>query len=256
MTPEAVKCFEEWEPVNKRIIRATFNSQYMKVTIVQCYAPTNEAEKEDKEEFYEQLQAVKEKIPKHHIIIIMGDFNAKVGSDNADFERTMDRHGVGDCNENGQKLLEFCSVIELVITGMLFEHKDIHKSTWGLPDHATNNQIDHIMVNGKYRRSVLDTKARCGVNTGSDHHVVICKLKLKLKRTDRKTKTKQKRYDVRTFKDPACRERFRIELRNRFAVLEGDDEEKRCRDNLGGNQNNIRRNSRRNNWEEKKRRRI
>lgn len=126
-------------------------------------------DEEDKEEFYQQLLAIKEKIPKHHVIIIMEDFNGKVGCENVDYERTMRKHGMGECNENGQKLVEFCSENELAITGTLFEHKGIHKSTWDSPDHTTNNQIDHIMMNGKYRRSVLNTKAR--VDIGSDHHV-------------------------------------------------------------------------------------
>ena len=129
MSKTAQKCLEEWEPISERIIRATFNSRHMKLTILQCYAPTNEATDEEKDCFYEQLQAVKERIPKHDICIIMGDFNAKVGQDNINDERTMGRYGMGQRNENGQKLVDFCSENGMVITGTLFQHKNIHKST-------------------------------------------------------------------------------------------------------------------------------
>ena len=91
-------CLEEWEPINERLITATFNSKFVKITIVQCYAPTNDATEEEKDEFYEQLQAAKDKIPKHNLCIIMGDFNAKVGSDNTLFERTKGRKLTGDRN--------------------------------------------------------------------------------------------------------------------------------------------------------------
>ena len=82
--------------------------QVCEMTIVQCYAPTNDA-KEEKEQFYEQIQVAKDKIPKHNLCSIMGDFNAKVGSDNTTFERTMGRNRMGDRNENGQQLVKFCS---------------------------------------------------------------------------------------------------------------------------------------------------
>ena len=73
----------------------------MKLSIVQCYAPTNDATEEDKDEFYEQLQAAKEKVPRHNICIIMGDFTANVGGDNSNFEGTMGKHGIGERNDNG-----------------------------------------------------------------------------------------------------------------------------------------------------------
>ena len=181
--------------------------QVCEMTIVQCYAPTNDAT-EEKDEFYEQLQAAKDKIPKQNLCIIMGDFNAKVGSDNTTLERTMGRNGIGDRNENGQQLVEFCSENGMVITGTIFNHKDIHKYTWTSSDNNTQNQIDHILVNGKYRRSLLDTKARRGTYIGSDHQLVISELKLMLKRTDKKNKVERRRY-VRKLRDPNCRE-FRI----------------------------------------------
>ena len=67
------------------------------------------------------------KIPKRDLKIIMGDLNAKVGSDNTDKELIMGRHGVGQQNENGKLFSEVCMFNDLVIGGTLFPHKTIRK---------------------------------------------------------------------------------------------------------------------------------
>ena len=76
------------------------------ITIIQCYAPTNDAEDDVKECFYEQLQHVWDNIPKRDIKIVMGDMNAKIGKENKDREKTLGEHGLGEINENGEKLCE------------------------------------------------------------------------------------------------------------------------------------------------------
>ena len=127
MTPEATRALLSWEPVSPRIITARFNSRGRKVTILQCYAPTNTSSLESKEEFYEQIQATMDKIPKRDLQILMGDLNANVGSDNTDKEVIMGRHGVGEQNENGELFSEFSMFNDLVIGATLFPHKHIQK---------------------------------------------------------------------------------------------------------------------------------
>nr|KAG5706182.1 hypothetical protein BaRGS_019509 [Batillaria attramentaria] len=78
--------------------------------------------------------------------ILMGDFNAKIGSDNTDYEDTMGTHGLEQMNENGERFADFCALNQLVIGGSIFPHKRIHKTTWRSPDHVTENQIDHICI--------------------------------------------------------------------------------------------------------------
>ena len=76
MTLGATRALLSWEPVSPRIITARFNSRGRKVTILQCYAPTNTSSLKRKEKFYEQIQATMAKIPKRDLKIVMGNLNA------------------------------------------------------------------------------------------------------------------------------------------------------------------------------------
>ena len=140
-TPKATQALLSWEPVSPRILTARFNSKGRKVTILQCYAPTNIAELVETEIFCKQVQAIMDKTPKRDLKILMGDLNAKVGADNTNRELIMGRHGTGEQNENGELFTEF----DLVIGGTIFPHK----TTWTSPDGKTVNQIDHIIIRQK-----------------------------------------------------------------------------------------------------------
>ena len=83
LAPEAQQALVGWEPVNSRIITAKFTNKKkdIRLNIIQCYAPTNDAEEERKEVFVQQLQAVIDRGAAKDMTILMGDFNAKIGSD-------------------------------------------------------------------------------------------------------------------------------------------------------------------------------
>jgi exonuclease III len=154
--------------VSLRILTARFNCKGRKVTIRQCYAHTNVADEKEKDEFYEQLQAILDKRPKRDLKLLMGDFNAKVGTDNMDRELIMSKHEPEAQNENGELFTEFCTLNELVIGGTIFPHKVIHKTTGTLLDGRTVHQIDHITIGRKW---LLDVQAMRGADEASNHHL-------------------------------------------------------------------------------------
>ncbi|CAG2222390.1 unnamed protein product [Mytilus edulis] len=121
---------------------------------------------------------------------------------------------------HGERLANMCSTNGLVIGGTLFKHKDIHKITWNSPNNRDKNQIDHIIIDGKWRRSLLDKRAFRGADVNSDHHLVIAKLQLKLKKVPDNNKPGRNILHVNRLKDPEIKEKFVIELRNRFRVLD------------------------------------
>nr|KAG5688778.1 hypothetical protein BaRGS_030647 [Batillaria attramentaria] len=67
-------------------------------------------------------------------------------------------------NENGERFADFCALNQLVIGGSIFPHKRIHKATWRSPDHVTENQIDHICISRKFRRSWRDVRVMRGAD--------------------------------------------------------------------------------------------
>jgi hypothetical protein len=88
------------------------------------------------------------------------------------------------------------------------------------PDHKTENQIDHVVNGRKWRRSLLDVRNKRGADIGSDHHLVVAKLKLKIQAYKQRAQYPRKKYDIsRLEEDKKIQEYFKLELTNRFQVL-------------------------------------
>ena len=211
-----------WEAHGPRIITASFRTKKKKIkmNVIQCYAPTNDSDEENKDQFYNRLQTIIDKCPVKDVNILMGDFNAKIGKDNTGYEEVMGKHGLGEINENGERFADTCALNKIVIGGSIFPHKRIHKATWVSPDHVTENQIDHICIGKTFRRSLQDVRVKRGADAASDHHLLVAILKLKLKKNRMETAVKRKKYNVSFLKDAQTREEYRLKLTNRFQVLQ------------------------------------
>ena len=218
LSAKANQSLLEWEPISERIIIARFNSNIQKTSIIMCYAPTNMASDKDKDNFYNHLQSMIDKVSKRDFLILMGDLNAKVGSTNNGREKKMGKHGLGSMNENGERFADFCAFNELVIGGTLFPHKNCHKATWLSPDHHTSNQIDHIAVGQRWRSSLQDVRVQRGADVASDHHLVICKMKIKLK-SKRLEHSTRKKFNVRKLNNDETKKDFALSIQNKFASL-------------------------------------
>ncbi|VDO54807.1 unnamed protein product [Schistosoma margrebowiei] len=186
------------------------------MNIIQCYAPTNDSNDDIKDQFYERLQSIIEKCPRKDLTTLMGDLNAKVGIDNTRYEDIMGRYGLGERNENGERFANLCAFNKLVIGGTIFPHKRIHKATWISPDHTTENQIDHICINKKFRTTTEYVRSRRGADIASDHHLVVANLKLKLKKNWTSGQTALRRFNTAFLRDTDKLNEFKIALNNRF----------------------------------------
>ena len=211
------KTLLEWKPVNDRLMKVRSNSKFAKLTIIACYAPTEEADEEERDELYEHLKEEIGTRPRHDVLMVIGYINARVGEDNTGKARAMGTQGFGCANNNGERLSDLCVESRLVIGGTLFMHRDIHKTTWRSPHQGTVSQIDHVIINQKLRRSLQYVKANRGADIGSDHVLVVATVSLKLRKT-RRGEERQQRFDTATLKNSNTEKALKFELKNRFHV--------------------------------------
>ena len=103
---------------NDRMISVCFQGKPFNITVIQIYAPASNAEEAEVEQFYEDLQDLLELTPKKDVLFIIGDWNAKVGSQET--PGVTGKFGLGIKNEAGQRLIELCQENALVIANTLF----------------------------------------------------------------------------------------------------------------------------------------
>ncbi|KAG1680289.1 Craniofacial development protein 2 [Nymphon striatum] len=153
-----------------------------------------------------------DRIPNSDVLYIMGDWNAKVGS-------TRDpgitgSWGLGDRNERGQRLVDFCKENSLIIANTMFKQPKRRLYTWTTPDQNYRNQIDYIICQNRWKSGLVTTKTLPGADCGTDHELLIAKIKIKLKKNDRLQK-QEDRFDTE-----AIPLKYTIAVSNRFTVLE------------------------------------
>ena len=117
---------------NDRMISVCFQSKPFNITIIQVCDPTSNAEEAEVEQFYEDLQDLLQLTPKKDILFIIGDWNAKVESQ--EIPGVIGKFGLGVHNEAGQRLIEFCQETTLVIANTLFQEHKRRLDTWTSPD--------------------------------------------------------------------------------------------------------------------------
>ena len=114
------------------MISVHFQGKPFNMTVILVNAPTSNAEEAEVELFYEDLQDLLELTPKKDVLFFIGDWNAKVGSQET--PGVTGKFGLGIQNEAGQRLIEFCQENALVITNTLFQQHKRRLYTWISPD--------------------------------------------------------------------------------------------------------------------------
>ena len=172
------------------MISVHFQGKLFHIMVIQVYVPTSNAE--EAEESYEDLQDLLELTPPKDVLFIIGNWNAKVGSQET--PGVTGKFGLEVQNEAGQRLIEFCQENALVIENTLFQQHKRRLYTWTSPDSQHQNQIDYILCSQRWRCSRRSAKTRLGVDCGSDHELFIGKFRLKLKKVEKATRPF--RYDL------------------------------------------------------------
>ena len=213
---ELAKSVLGYNPVNDRIILLRIQGRPLNITIVQVYAPTSAAEEKEKEEFYHQLDQVLTTISSKDITMVMGDFNAKVGKGLED--GIVGPHGLGKRNEEGDRLVQFCISKKLLVSNTCYQQPNRRLYTWTSPDKQHRNQIDYILCQERWRNSLLNVKTLPGADCGTDHELLVAKMRVRLK-------VKKKghvpiRYDLDNIPDA-----YAVNVKNRFKALEMEEKD-------------------------------
>ena len=207
--------------VNERLMHMTLPLQNSELFIISAYAPTLGHNDEEKERFYSTLGDLIKSVPPSYKLLILGDFNARVGRDFSSWENVIGKHGIGRENSNGTLLLSLCSQYNLTITNTIFQQATRHKTTWMHPRTKEWHLIDYAITRQMDVKDVHHTRAMCGSCTWSDHRLVKCKLALRVKETRHLRRQKStKKLNIDRLKSTETRALLSSKLREAYTEAE------------------------------------
>nr|VZI50133.1 unnamed protein product [Spirometra erinaceieuropaei] len=159
-------------------------------TIISAYAPTMTNPDAVRDKFYEDLHALLATVPKADKLIVLGDFNARVGTDHIVWRGVLGSHGLRGSNDNGLLLLCTCAEHRLILTITFFCLPEREKVIWRHPRSRQWHLLDYVVVRRRDQRDVLVTKAIADADAWTDHRLVISKMRIRLQPRRRTTSNK------------------------------------------------------------------
>ena len=168
------------------MISVHYQSKSFNITVIQIYSLTSNGEEAKVEWFYDDPLDCLELTHKRDVLFIIGDWNATVGSQ--EISGVTGKFGLGVQNEAGQRITELCQENTLIIANTLFQQHKRRLYIWRSPDGQYRNQIDYVLCSQRWRSSIQSAKTRPGADCGSNHELLIAKIRLKLKKVGKTTR--------------------------------------------------------------------
>ncbi|XP_072401156.1 uncharacterized protein [Diabrotica undecimpunctata] len=146
-------------------LRGTF----FNYSILNVHARTEEKEDDAKEKLYEELEAAYHSCPKFMVISTQK------------FLPTIGKHSLHEVsNDNGIRLINLATSVNMVIASTCFQRKNIHKRTWRSPDGVTVYMIDHVIIDSRHHSDVTNVCSRRRANADSDHYLVETRIRARI----------------------------------------------------------------------------
>ena len=202
--------------VNERLCYIKFAvQQRTNLIVIVSYAPTNEADIQTKEDFWNTLTSLTNGFRERERKCLIGDFNAEPGSDKENEHLCIGSFGFGEENDNTEKLLSLCEANKLLIGGTWFRHRLVHRYTFNPPDkNCRKKMLDHVLLSSRYRSCLQDVRTRRRKLTLTDHELLTAQLDLKLQNSKLR---KPAKIDPRKLHDEMVRTEFNKIVKRKIA---------------------------------------
>ncbi len=150
-------------------------------TLISAYAPTLDAEESIKDAFYKSLDTILLKVPHTDKLVLLEEFNARVGTNNMFWSGVIGKHDLGTMNRNSLRLLSLCSEHKLVITNTTFQLKNKYKASWMHPRSKHWHLLDNIITRQQDLHEISITQAMRGADCWTDHRLFRSKIHLTIR---------------------------------------------------------------------------
>ncbi|CAG4944708.1 unnamed protein product [Colias eurytheme] len=154
--------------ISERVALLQLKLEQVTISIIQAYAPTETSQEEEVQTFYNDME--KAHLLAGNNLIVMGDFNAKIGHPKSEESLCMGRYGYGQRNQRGQQLIDYAIEHQLCIMNTFFKKKQNRKWTWMSPNQKVKNEIDFIMTNQPHMISNIEILNQ--ISFASDHRLL------------------------------------------------------------------------------------
>lgn len=168
--------------ISERVALLQLKFAELSFSIIQTYAPTERTNDDDILKFYNDIK--KAHTLANDTVLIIGDFNAKIGHPKPEENLIMGKYGYGERNERGEQLIDFALEYKLSIMNTFFKKRASRKWTWKSPDHTIMNEIDFIMTSNP--KLINNVEVLSNVKFPSDHRMVRATCLIKHPRNSRK----------------------------------------------------------------------
>lgn len=197
--------------ISSRIISIGFETKNQKLNIISVYAPEDNKPKQERESFYDQLQDTIQSLPQNQPLIVLGDFNARVG--NNEIPGIKQRFNEDILNDNGELMINLCTLSEMRINNTFFDHKDQYKYTF-TNSRGFKSIIDYIVTSRHlHPKQILDVRTLNSANVGSDHSLLLAKITLECTPKNRQGPSlQQQKINIESLWDTSVRKLYEKRL--------------------------------------------
>ncbi|XP_014776570.1 uncharacterized protein LOC106873637 [Octopus bimaculoides] len=175
--------------------------------------PLSTAQKRPRTKFYKDLNCIIRNIPTNKNTYLLGDFNAHVGSDHDLWPICVGHFGIDNMNDNGQRLLEFCTCHNLCITNTFFANKPSHKASWRHPRSHHWRQFDLVITRRSFLNSVQLTRSYHNADCDTDDLLISSRVRILPKKVHHSKKMGRPRINTARISDPTPQKRFAVSIK-------------------------------------------